>query len=124
MYCSGCGKEIDDKNKFCPYCGTAVVNSGNAAVNAGNSVNTFKPSGTVPVQKREKKERKKIHVNKALLISLAEVLILAALIIGFFKLGNHVFGPARTAEDYDRYEGIGFPDQGNTEKILDGNVIG
>ena len=100
MYCSGCGKEIDDKNKFCPYCGTAVVNSGNAAVSAGNSINTFKPSGTVPVQKREKKERKKIHVNKALLISLAEVLILAALIIGFFKLGNHVFGPARAAEDY------------------------
>lgn len=27
MFCSNCGKEIDVENKFCPYCGTAIINS-------------------------------------------------------------------------------------------------
>ena len=28
MFCAYCGKEIDDKSKYCPYCGFKVVNPG------------------------------------------------------------------------------------------------
>ena len=100
MYCSGCGKEISDKNKFCPYCGMAVANSGNTKDTVGESINTFKPSGDSGGQKKTVRERKKIRINKALIISIVGVLILAALIVGFFKLGYFLFGPVRVAEDY------------------------
>ena len=28
MFCAYCGRQIDDKSKYCPYCGVKVINPG------------------------------------------------------------------------------------------------
>ena len=50
MYCTSCGKAIDDDSKFCPFCGKTVI-SDNPEVK-DNSVPTFKaPVEEIPTFK-------------------------------------------------------------------------
>lgn len=47
MYCTSCGKNIDDDSKFCPFCGTTIVNNNSEMEDDG--VPTFTaPSEEIP----------------------------------------------------------------------------
>ena len=42
MYCSGCGKQIDGSDKFCPYCGTKTSNHYKYSEQINNKTTTIK----------------------------------------------------------------------------------
>lgn len=91
MYCSKCGKQIDDGENFCIYCGNALndqnrsdtVQSGETGIN--NNVNTLPVSGqngsvTVPAQAVEAGNRK----GKSKGIIAAVIVVLAAAGVGMY----------------------------------------
>ena len=68
MFCGNCGKEINEKTKFCPYCGQAVQSAANNMNYTENHIGHQKSSS-----------------GKWIVLTIA---IIAVVIIGFFTLGN------------------------------------
>lgn len=56
MFCGNCGAKIDDKTKFCPYCGAKCSNeNGNAIAATENSENSLSTiNGSVTKEIKEK----------------------------------------------------------------------
>ena len=90
MFCGKCGKEIAEGKKFCPYCGFSL--EGIVPEVKKN------PVKAKPILKEEKKGG--FRINIALVITLVEVLVLSALIWGFFRVGQIVYGPEALANEY------------------------
>ncbi len=75
MFCSNCGKEIDDRFPFCEYCG--------APQKPGSPAQAYQPKYSAPVQKpAPKKEKFPLWIP----IVLAGIVVLAAVVTGSFLL--------------------------------------
>lgn len=90
MFCGKCGKEVAGGKKFCPYCGNRLASS-------SPGINT-PPAKAMP----GKKEKRKIelHINKALLITIMEILLLGGLVWGFLRIGQTIYGPEAMVNEY------------------------
>jgi len=94
MFCAKCGKEIPNHDRFCQFCGTPVDNSESKQEKA-----VVKPAIKVQTPQKERKPFR-IHINKALIVSLIEVLLLVGLVFGFLKVGDYLYGPTSVAKEY------------------------
>ena len=45
MYCSKCGKKIDEGQMFCPYCGNSTGNNNGGSYNMSSSPNSMPKKG-------------------------------------------------------------------------------
>lgn len=84
MFCTSCGKQIDDNSTFCSYCGNRIESS--TAGTSNTMVRTANPSG---------------KLMKKMVISLSVCLLAVLLIIGVIKLLPGGFGKILPAKIFD-----------------------
>lgn len=116
MFCVKCGREIADGKKFCPYCGAKIA--GGAA-----------PTVNMPRSAAPRAPKQPFRINKALVLSLIEIVIIAALGFAVFKFGNYMYGARNAAkgfmkavaeEDWDTVYGL--VDTGDSEYLTKDTV--
>lgn len=93
MFCSRCGRQIDEDGKFCPFCGQKVGAPVNTLV---NSV----PTGSVQSDNDRAAGTSKASVKKNKNIIFGVLIVLAVVIVGVAAIvGVNFFGTQRTQED-------------------------
>lgn len=132
MFCRFCGKEAQEGQSFCPYCGKkddTVAN--NQPISVGNSVYTV---NTMPMQQaaqpvmpmqqavqplpvEQKKKKSKLWIVIVAVILVAAIVAGVVFLPGMFKKGEN--GSKRNDEivdNYDKNESVA--DDGNSEELV------
>lgn len=104
MFCPNCGKENEDGSLFCEACGGKILEEKQAVENMGTSTegkafeknsyynNTTSNNVKVPVVKKPLSLKKKIGVIAGVVI--------VALVVTFYVVGNKLSNPEKVAEEY------------------------
>lgn len=96
MYCQGCGKEISDTVKFCPYCGFAATSESAAA--AEPAAAAPQPAATVKKSK-SKKIRNVLAVIGAFILFVGYSVATYDSDVAIVKTGHFTFNQTVTVGD-------------------------
>lgn len=116
MYCSKCGKELNDDATFCPACGTPCSPKSESPAGTGIS-NPQVQSGATNVPTDSKPRKKKSTIFKIVIPVMAVILILVALPFVFPELI-----PAITSKVFDDKDAV-INESSGTENNEDSEVV-
>lgn len=91
MFCQGCGKEIKDDVKFCPYCGRTTDITGSAPTNTGAQP-AAAPAGAPAASKT-------MDMKKLIIIGVAAIAVLFILVKILGGLGGSKGGSSASKSD-------------------------
>lgn len=104
MFCQNCGTKNNDASIFCENCGAKLEKPVDTVVQQTQPVQQEQPAQqTQPIQQTQPVQqpvKPKKPVPKLVIAVIAEAVVLVALIVVFFNIGNSVYGPEKVAEKF------------------------
>lgn len=114
MFCQNCGTKNNDASIFCENCGAKLekpVDMAAQPVQQEQSVQQEQPmqqqaqpvqqeQQAQPMQQQVQPAKPKKPVSKLVIAVIAEAVVLIALVVVFFNVGNSVYGPEKVAEKF------------------------